>query len=294
MAYNQRYKVICGGLCAVIALATIGGDAWARNNVALSPLGPLGISNKEAKKVQRWVRSALGAVPGVRLVGTRKLRRLLRKRAHLDCTSRPTCIAGLAKKVGASSVIVGDVGRVGGAYVVYLRLIGGDGKQVRSESAVLNPKKKLRLTSQALAYRLLVPTKFTGSLRVDVDVKGAWIYVDGRRLARSPAKVIKNIPVGAHALRVTHENYRDFVHFVRVDFQKTSPLAVKLSAYAVHATKMRFDKGGRVLADRELPWYRRYWAVITLGVVVAAATTVGVAMIPKRVSRDADAVVSRP
>jgi hypothetical protein len=282
-------------LCLLVALAAliVAAPASART-VVLAPLGGLGIPTSEAGKVQRWIEAALAGIPHHRWLSAGRLAKLLRQQKHVGCESQPSCLGGLARVVGAEHVVAGEVGSLGGGYMIYLRLIDAAGKVVRSESAVLDPNQGLRDAARALTYRLLLPERYSGTIKLKVDVANAWIYIDGRRVASSPSQPLRSIPVGTHALRVTHEAYRDFVRFVTVGFDEEVEVEVRLSAFPVKAGEMRLVDPGqdKPLADHELPWYRRWWAVTTFGVVLLAATTTTVALIARRsVSRDSEITV---
>jgi hypothetical protein len=274
------------------------GDARARAVGVVAPLNPLGIEQGEAQRVQRWLTAAVSALPAHRWLASSRLGKLLRHPRYRDCPTRPGCLGALAKKIGAELVVSGDVGSLSGAYMVYLRLVSADGSVVRAVSGVLDPRKPgLRDAARALVHRLLLPERYTGTIRVAVDVKNAWIYLNGQRKARSPAAPLTGIPVGTHALRVTHESYRDFVRFVKVGFGEEVKVDVALSAFPVRGGEMRMvdREGSRPLADHELPWYRRWWAVAGFGVVILAVTTATVAVLAGRsVGRDSEVVVSPP
>ncbi|MCA9672222.1 MAG: PEGA domain-containing protein [Myxococcales bacterium] len=280
---------------ALALLCVASGEARARQLVLVGPLGPLGIETREAMRVRRWLIAALGAVPGQRVRGSRRVLRAVQRRG-IDCSAQPECLGIVARKLRGQLIVAGDVGSVGSGYVLYLRLVDAHGKQVRTISGVVKSGRGARSQMRSLSYRLLAPKHYTGTLRVEVDVKGAYVYVDGERRAQvakknEPLRI--ELVAGAHALRVTHDRHRDFVRFVRVGFQKTRRVKVALSELAVQSTEMRLRSGVRVLRSDELPWYRRWWAVATAGVIVAAATTVIVALIPRAVSRDAEVQLGR-
>jgi hypothetical protein len=241
------------------------------------------------------VTAAVSGVPGYRWLASARLERLLRQPRHSDCVEDSACLANLAKQVGADLVLAGDVGSLSGAYMVYLKLVDRDGTTERSVSGVLDPRNRgLRDAVRALVFELLEPEKYVGSILVEVDVPNAWIYLDGQRVARSPEGRLDRISVGTHALRVTHEAYRDFVRFVNVGFNETVPVRVKLSAFPVGAGAMKLvdRKEGKPLTDSELPWYRRWWAVAAFGAVVLGAATTTVALLVNRsVSADSEVVV---
>jgi hypothetical protein len=187
------------------------------------------------------------------------------------------------------------VGSLGGAFMIYLRLIDASGRAVRTESTILDPKQAgLREAARAFAFRLLVPEKYTGTINVQVDVANAWIYLDGNRIARSPAGLLTGISVGTHALRVTHEAYRDFVRFVRVGFEERAQVPVQLSAFPIKAEEMRLveSQNKKPVAEGAIPWYRQWWVVAAFGAVVLGAATTTTAILAKRtVARDSELTV---
>jgi hypothetical protein len=263
----------------------------------VAPLGALGIAPDEAAKVQRWLETAFSELGGHRWLGSSRLARLLKRggqRMGVDCESHAPCLAAAARAAGAELAIAGEVGSLGGGYMIYLRLVDAAGKQLASVSGTIDPRRGQREGAHAIACQLLAPRRYVGALLVAVDVPNAWIYVDGKRVARSAARAIGGLAPGPHALRVTHEAYREFVRFVAVEFERTVRVDVKLSAFPVRAEEMKLSLAdeSRPLADRELPWYRRWWALSAFGAVLlaGAATTVGI-LARRSVSRDSEAVV---
>lgn len=282
-------------LTIAVSLAAGVADARAEGKTGLLvPFNPLGISDEEARRVQRWITSAASEVPGHRWLAPERAAHVLRQPRYRDCEGDPRCLGSVGRKVGADLVVAGDVGSLSGAYMVYLKLVEGE-RIVRSVNGVLDPRGAgLRQSARALVVRLLTPESFVGAIAVAVDVKDAWIYLDGQRAGKSPSAPLENVSVGTHALRVTHEAYRDFVRFVKVEFGKTESVDVQLSAFPVRAEQMKLTgpEPTGPLTDRELPWYRRWWAVAGVGAVIFAAATTTVAILASQsVSRDAEVVV---
>jgi hypothetical protein len=143
--------------------------------------------------------------------------------------------------------------------------------------------------ARAAAFRLLRPAAYTGRLALSIDVQGATIYLDGKQVGRSPAAPL-SVAVGTHALRVTHEKYRDFVRFVDVKFDDTTRLEVNLKEFPVVADRMieRERRPEGPVAPR--PWYRSGWFVAGGAVVLVVATSVTVAYLTGGI--DADRVVT--
>jgi hypothetical protein len=280
------------GAWSPLLLVTLVTSAAAETAVAVAPLGELGLEQGEARQVGRWLEQAIAAVPGCRLVERGRLERQLARRGDPECVDTPECLAGAARRAGAEQIVAGDVGRLGDGFILYLRLLDRSGRRLRSLSEVLDAAEHEEM-ARRIAYQLLLPARYSGKLALQVDVAGAWVYINGRRLGRSPTPALE-LPVGTHALRVTHEDYRDFVRFVRVAFEQQETVKVDLKALPIDKRRMNLvPEGPRVLADNELPWYRRWWAVLGFGVAVAATTTVIVALLPKSVDADREVVVHR-
>lgn len=261
---------------------TAAGSARA-STVTFAPLAGLGIEGAEVKKVSRWLRAAVTSLPAVRLRGSRKLARALAKSP--GCAAEESCVAKIAQRQRLERVVLGHVGSIGGAYVVYLRVLDAQGTITRRANGLLDPRQRLRASARALLVRLLLPERYVGKLSVDVNVKGAWVYLDGERVGRGPKVKLDRVAAGTHALRITHDAHRDFVRFVRVDFGRQVKVAAQLERIEVQSRDMRLA-GMKPLTDAELPWYRRWWAVTTFGVILVAATTTVVALIPKPTARD--------
>ena len=274
-------------LIAIALTLLSASPAAAAQPVSFAPFGALGIDGKDVRRVQRWLRAGAASLPGLKLRGSTRLRRKL---ARTPGCRELKCIASVARKLGLQHVVVGHVGSIGGAFVVYLQLVDPQGKVLRRANGLLDPRKGLRRAARTLLYRLLLPERYSGSLKVKVNVEGSWIYLDGERVGRGPTLKLDKVPVGTHALRITHEAHRDYVRFVKIPFGRTAKVDAELSKIAVQATEMRLA-GAKTLSDSELPWYRRWWAVATFGVIVAAAATTVVVLVPKGVDRDLSATV---
>src|SRR5207237_413078 len=138
------------------------------------------------------------------------------------------------------------------------------GKELGSTTAVLSGDKAAKQReARAAAYRLISPDSYVGKLALSVDVNGARIYLDGKLLGDSPRAPVA-ASVGTHALRVTHEQYRDFVRFIDVKFDATTKLDVNLKQFPIVSDKMIEKDHDPLVASgpvRPRPWYRKGWAV---------------------------------
>lgn len=170
------------------------------------------------------------------------------------------------KKAGAQKLLSVDEVKIGNGRVIYLQ--AGDGSAsvtIAGESGevVAADQQKLR----AAVARILVPEHYRGRVALKVDVAGAELYVDARKQKETTVE----LPVGTHAIRVTHPQYRDFLRFVDVEYDQTLEIQVALSAYPLAEGEMS-EKLRKAPPKVAVPWWRSWWALTLLGVVVTGVT----------------------
>jgi len=270
----------------------------ARRIVVVAPLTGLGEGGPDLAPVQVLVVAGVAGVPGVTIVSDRDMRAAVKKakRKELEsCESNAACLAELGKLVGAQVVIAGDVGELSGGLVAYLMAVEvQSGKDLGSTTAVLSGDASAKQNeARAAAYRLLAPGAYVGKVAMSVDVAGAVIYMDGKQLGRSPMSPA-SASVGTHALRVTHEQYRDFVRFIDVKFDATTKLDVNLKQYPIVSDRMRETDRSPLAPTglvRPRPWYRKGWAVATFGAVVLVGTVLTVSALSGGIDADRSVTV---
>jgi hypothetical protein len=251
--------------------------------IVVAPLTALGEGGKDLAPLGGLVGQGVAGVPGSTVVPDKELRAAIKKskRKELEaCEGEPACLQELGRLVGAEVVVYGEVGELGDGQVVYLSALDvATGKPLGSTTAVLSGDGAARAReSRAAAFRLLAPAAYVGTLSLTIDVPGALVYIDGRQVGKSPAAPVP-LPVGTHALRVTHEQYRDFVRFVDIGFDETTKLDVPLTQYPVVKDQM-VEQGKKPKLPpgpvKPTPWYRKGWAVggFAAGVLVITALTV--------------------
>jgi hypothetical protein len=200
------------------------------------------------------------------------------------CDGAVPCLAALGQLVGASYAVHGEVGGLGNAQVVYLKLVDvAAAREVRTTVLELGGARAPEQEARAAATRLVTPSRYVGTVDVVVSVAGASIFIDGEMVSRSPAKPL-SMAVGEHALRVTHPEFRDFVRFVDVPFGARTRVDVALAPYDAVSGDIRRTGGGALVATPgpataagPTPWYLR-WYTIAGGaavLVVGSAIVVG-------------------
>jgi hypothetical protein len=253
---------------------------------------------KVIKKLTGDLEAALTAATGAKIVGAAAVGDAIKKAKKPSlraCDGEPGCLAELGKLAGADEIVYGEVGGLVDVQVVYLKLVDvASGKVERSTTLSLGAPAAgaddLQGGAPGAAIRLLAPEKFIGKLAVTVDAPGASIYVDGKRVGKSPAPpprvtnpngtaaaaVTFELPVGTHALRVTHPEYRDYVRFVDVPYaDKETEVQVGLQQFPIVERDLQSKQGGAQQVDyiqytpAHTPWYRHWYVLAAVGVVAA-------------------------
>ncbi len=301
-------------LIAALALATAGLGATAARAqpaakgsvkptmIAIAPLSTLGSVDTAAssRKLETELATELGAIGGAKIVPAADVLAAIKKAKKpilRACDGEPSCLAELGSLVGASHVVAGEVGGLGEVQVVYLELVDvGARRSLRTTQVSLGDPEQGGVRGGAV--RLLAPERYVGRLAIATPVTGAVIYVDGKRVGRSPAPPAP-LPVGAHALRVTHPEHRDFVRFVDITFDRETRVDVALLPYA--SIERQVASSGSPAPARNVryvdappAWYRQWWAVAGFGAVVLTGAIVIGAATAGGVDADATGTVKPP
>jgi PEGA domain len=251
-----------------------------RHKVVLAPLATLGTesSSAEVRAAQKLVAGGLAAVP-VDLVDHAAMLDAIRRARRPElraCDGESECLADLGQLVGADYAVYGEVGGLGLAQVIYLKLFDARARnEVRATVLELGEGTgSPEAGARAACTRLLAPDRYVGRLVLETQVRGAAIFVDGAPVAHMPARPLA-LAVGSHALRVTHPEFRDFVRFVEVEFDTTSRVAVDLRPYRavagdIHRTAMPAPPRDR--AHAPTPWYRRWYTLAAGGALLLATS----------------------
>ncbi|HEX6837220.1 MAG TPA: hypothetical protein VF334_11640 [Polyangia bacterium] len=178
------------------------------------------------------------------------------------------------KELGANRAVAVEATPLGDGLVVYLqalevpsgRAIGSTTVSLRGGAARAPADRDVM---RGALMRILDPGRYTGRLQVHLDVQGAVVQIDGR-----PAQPgITELPVGTHALRVTHPAYHDFLRFLDIEFDKTLGVDVNMAAYPLAEGEMtERQRRGQPVARRKVPWWRSWWALTLAGVALTGAT----------------------
>jgi hypothetical protein len=178
------------------------------------------------------------------------------------------------KELAAARAIAVEATPLGDGLVVYLQALEvpsgrAIGSTTISFSGGATRAPGDRDVVRAALMRILDPVRYTGHLQVRLDVQGAEVQIDGH-----PAQAgLVELPVGTHALRVTHPAYHDFLRFLDVEFDKTLPVDVNMAAYPLAEGEMtERHRRGLPVAHKKVPWWRTWWALSLAGVALTGVT----------------------
>jgi hypothetical protein len=288
--------VIAALLCASPAQADRG-----RYRVAFVPISALGSEARvrDVKTLTAKIGSEIRRLAAFAQVPPRTLSRALTRHKRSDlasCDGGAECLSEIGKLVAADYSLYGELGGLGEAQVVYLKLVGVKaGRVIRSTTLEFEGRMPRDTDVRAAVIRLLAPNRHTGFLAIKVDVDGATIYVDGSAVATSPTKPVI-LRVGSHALRVTHPEFRDFVRFIEIEYAKTLPMTANLQQFPVVANQIRknANQSPVTTGPAETPWYREWYAVAGIGAASFVASALLFAYLADGIDADATRNVSVP
>jgi hypothetical protein len=267
----------------VLAAVAAAGTAHADRVVAIAPLSTLGTEDTSAdtRKLTAQIEAAVSALPATKVVRAAQVTEAIKKARKPQlraCDGDAGCLADLANLVGAQIVISGEVGGLGRSKVVYLAATE-NGRELRSTTLAVGGTRDEGGGPNGAAVRLLTPDAYRGTLRFAIDVTGATVYVNGSKVRPSPKGELA-LPVGTHAVRVTHPAYHDFVRFIDVEYGKTTDVTVGMQQYPI----VEHDLQGKPLGRDKIeyidppPW--RQWYVVgpaAVGLAIVTAVIVGYA-----------------
>jgi len=195
--------------------------------VAVWQLRTLGLDESRARRVDYELNRAFGRLRGFSLLPAEKVQiRLKKKRVAADATA-----VKVARVLRVNWLLTGTLGGLGDQISLDLRLLDGrTGEQVR-QAAVNLPlaTAERRSALDEILVRLLDPTRWVGSLALDVTVEGAEVHLDGKRVATAPLEEpISGLAPGKHILRITRKGYDDFSKFVLIRYNQVARLKVDL------------------------------------------------------------------
>jgi hypothetical protein len=262
----QRRGRIALLLAVAVACAPLAAHAA---GLAVFRIDPLGVDAQIVARLEALFRLELGRLADATMPSAARVQEALRRQPSLGgCTGDVGCLTSIGKLLGVDRIISGNVGGLGDSYVVNLKLVDvREGREVRRiQEPISGAPDELIDAVRVAAYGLVAPERLRGALAVLADRAGAEVYLDGKLLGRTPLPVQHGLAVGSYALRVSKPGYVDVAEKVRVRFQKTAQVVVKLEA-----PRTRGAPSAERKLERPAPWYARWWFWTIVGVAAVGA-----------------------
>lgn len=259
---------------SVTAHAQPGPEELIDKKIAVWRFDALGIEAEIVQRLETLFRMELDRLDKVPQPTRRDIERTITA-AEQNCTGEEKCLTAIGKRLGVDFVVTGTVGSLGDNYVLNIKVVDvatAKSQRIQSDPLRGSPDELIEGVRVA-AYRLLAPQQIHGSLQIQTDLVGAEVTLDGKSIGKTPLAnngVLAKLPLGKHKLRVEAKGYDPFDSDVEVNFQKVSPVVVRLlqSSETVGS--------GRVVDQEKSPIYTKPWFIGTVGAaVIIAAIVIG-------------------
>jgi hypothetical protein len=236
--------------------------------LAIFRIDPLGVDPQIVSRLEGLLRIELSRLADSAMPSPRQITDMLRKYSDLqNCTGEVGCLVRIGRLLNVDRIISGNVGGLADNFVVNLKIVDVSKRKElrRIQEPISGQPDQLIEAVRVAAYGLVAPERLRGALVVLADQPDAEVYLNGKLMGRTPLKPLHALPVGNYILRVTKEGYTEVLQDVRVRFQKSAQVLVKLQPPKV-ATK---GKTIKKRLRRPYPWYTRWWFWTAVGVVAA-------------------------
>jgi hypothetical protein len=261
----------------VLALACISpafaqsADEMIDKKIAVWRFDALGIEPEIVQRLETLFRMELGRLDRMPQPTRRDIERTVTA-AEQNCTGEEKCLSAIGKRLQVDYVVTGTVGSLGDNYVLNIKVVDvatGKSQRIQSDPLKGSPDELIEGVRVA-AYRLLAPQQIHGALQIQTDLVGAQVTLDGKAIGKTPLPnngVLAKLPLGKHKLRVEAKGYDAFESDVDVNFQKVSPVVVRL------LQSNETVGTGRVITKERSPFYTR---PLFIGGVAVGAVLLGV------------------
>ncbi len=243
--------------------------------IAVLQLEALGMDREPVARLETLFRMELERLAGAKLPTRRQVQKAISSSRKLrSCGGADSCLAEIGKKLGVDLVVTGNVAALGDSYILNIKAVDvATGEKLPRRIATKplrgSPDELIEAVRVA-AYELLAPEDLEGSIMVLSDLVGAKVTLDGHDVGVTPlAKPLSGLTLGDHLLTVEKDGYHPFQEKIRVRFQKSTRVIVRLVVDNAPITPV----GPAPVIVRKRPvtrhWYDSTWFVVGAGVTAA-------------------------
>lgn len=243
--------------------------------IAVLELEALGMDREPVARLETLFRMELERLAGTKLPTRRQVQKAIRSSRKLRrCGGADSCLAQIGKKLGVDLVVTGNVAALGDSYILNIKAVDVATGQKLPRRIATKPLRgspdELIEAVRVAAYELLAPEDLEGSIMVLSDLVGAKVTLDGHQVGVTPLpKPLTGLTLGDHELTVEKKGYHPFQEQIRVRFQKTTRVIVRLVVESAPITPV----GKTPVVVRKRPaarhWYDSTWFLVGAGVTAA-------------------------
>ncbi|MEL6547280.1 MAG: PEGA domain-containing protein [Myxococcota bacterium] len=231
---------LCIAMFALSAGAAGPADAvrGGERKVAITQLSGLGLENKLVRAFERYLETSVGTIDGVSTITSVDVEIALqdpRNEAIRRCgggtRARVACAAALGKVLGADTVIYGTIGAIGESYSVNLRAVdvASRSESAKHSATIAGSRDRLIPEVRLAAFKLVAPDKIQGTLKVEFNVAGVLVEIDGREIGTTPLKNPSlSLPPGAHVVVLRRPGFKEFQQEFEIEAFETTRLRLEL------------------------------------------------------------------
>ena len=212
--------------------------------VAIIDFEGIGISESEARALTQRLTSEIIEIEKFTVVERSEMKRLLdeQKFQYSGCVD-VSCAVEIGKLLGAKSMVVGTISKLGKSYSVDSRLIDvktGE-NYVSANYTTTKDLGDLLNGMRNIAYKICemeVPEKLirkekkhssaSSNINIISDPSGAEVYIDGKNFGFTPL-FIDDLPPGFYGIHLHHSRYGDFREEIKLMIGEERQLSVRLN-----------------------------------------------------------------
>ncbi len=224
-----------------------------------------GIEEGAGKNLTQVLTNQIKAVEGARVINRDDVVSLIgmeRMKSILEADCDVSCLVKIGDALNTDYVVLGQVGKLAGTYLVTLTLVDQTVREVGashrvSESFRGSADELIRAVRFAARRLLSVSSDAEGSLQVGSPVTEAKVFVDGVEAGVTPMPPLRGYGGGRYSVRLARDGYLDWQSDVYVDPGRTT---------AIWAEPEQVPQS----------WYEKWWVWAIVGAAAAGGATAAV------------------
>lgn len=240
--------------------------------VAVLDLAGYGVEDPVVASLTELLSLELKRFEGLEVISRSEIQAMLQYQTEkllLECKNDMSCLVEIGGALGVDYLVSGNVGKLGGSFIVNLKLMDIHQAQVahRISEAFVGDEAELVRSLRFATAQLLGGSigEGAGSLAIAVNTKKAAVKVDGEVQDEGIALPLSGLTAGKHGILLSSDGYFDLYKEAYIE-----PNAL---------TQVHFE-----LLKRPTPWFKKWWVWTIAGTAVAGSVTATVLLLTQKPS----------